>query len=156
MSVSDEEYQTMKENARRKGRTLMGIGGLLVIVGFAVMIWGIIDIVNLGLGDMDFSFMLKIIIGGGVAGIGAIPLGVGVYFYMASKMEKISKFYSRATAPAAKYTTEQVTDGLATGLKKHGMGIGTGGKEVIKVRCPHCDYLETEDAEFCSKCGQAM
>ena len=156
MSINDEEYQTMKENARRKGRTLIAIGSLVVIVGFAVMIWGIIDIVNLGLEDMDFSFMLKIIIGGAVAGIGAIPFGVGIYFYMASKMEKISKFYSRATGGAMKYSTEQVTDGLATGLKKHGMGIGTGEKEVIKVKCRNCGYLDTEDAEFCSKCGKAL
>ena len=156
MSISDEEYQTMKENARRKGRTMIAIGGIMVVIGFAVMIWGIIDIVNIGLGDLEFTFMLKIIIGGAVAGIGAIPFGVGIYFYMASKMEKISKFYSRATAPAAKYTTEQVTDGLATGLEKHGMGIGTGGKEVIKIKCRNCGYLETEDAEFCSKCGQSM
>ena len=156
MTVSDEEYQTMKENARKKGRALITIGALVVIVGFAIMIWGIVGIANIGLGDIDFSFMWKIIVGGAVAGLGAIPFGVGIYFYMASKMEKISKFYSRATAPSMKYTTEQVTDGLATGLKKHGMGIGTGGKEVVKIKCRNCGYLETEDAEFCSKCGQSM
>jgi uncharacterized OB-fold protein len=77
-----------------------------------------------------------------------------MYLYMASKMDKIAKFYSRATGPAMKYTTEKVTDGFASGLKKHGMSLG--GKETIKIKCRNCGYLETEDAEFCSKCGQTM
>ena len=156
MTISDDEYQTMKENARRKGRTLITISLLVIAAGLVLLVLGIIDIMNIGMGDFDFSFMWKTIVGGGLAGIGTIPFGIGMYLYMASKMEKISKFYSRATAPAARYTTEHVTDGLATGLKKHGMGIGTGGKEVIKVKCRNCGYLETEDAEFCSKCGQTM
>ncbi len=156
MSLSDEEYETMKENARKKGRSLITIGLLVVIVGLVILIWGFIQIGGIGLGDMDFSFIWKIAVGGGLAAIGIIPFGVGMYFYMASKMDKISKFYSRATGGAMKYSTEQVTDGFATGLQKHGMSIGGGGKEVVKIKCRNCGYLETEDAEFCSKCGQAM
>ena len=154
MSISDEEYQTMKENARRKGRMLITFGLLIVVVGLALLIWGIIDIINIGMGDLDFSFMWKVIVGGSLAGIGIIPFGIGIYLYMASKMDKIAKFYSRATGGAMKYSSEQVTDGIATGLEKHGMGIG--GKEVVKIKCRNCGYLETEDAEFCSKCGKAL
>ena len=156
MSVSDEEYQTMKENARKRGRTLITIGLLIVVAGLAILVWGIIDVINIGLGDMDFSFMWKMIIGATVSSAGIIPFAVGMYFYMASKAEKIAKFYSRATGGAMKYTTEKVTDGFATGLSKHGMSIGGGGKEVIKVKCRNCGFLDTEDAEFCSKCGQTM
>lgn len=29
-------------------------------------------------------------------------------------------------------------------------------KEVVKVKCRECGFLETEDAEFCSKCGKRM
>ena len=154
--VNDEEYQMMKEKARKRGINLSVIGAILIIAGGGIFVWGITSLSDIGIGDMDFSFMWKMVGGGAVLGIGAIVLGVGVYFYMASKMDKIAKFYSRATAPAAKYTTEQVTDGLASGLKKHGMGIGIGGKEVVKIKCRNCGYLETEDAEFCSKCGQTM
>ena len=63
---------------------------------------------------------------------------------------------ARATGSSSKYTAEQVTDGIASGLKKHDMSIGGGGREVVKIKCRNCGYLETEDAEFCSKCGQAM
>jgi len=156
MSISDEEYQTMKENARKRGRSMITIGLLIVVAGLVILVWGIIDVVNLDIMDMGFEFMWKMIVGGALASIGIIPFAVGMYFYMASKAEKIAKFYSRATGGAMKYTTENVTDGFASGLKKHGMSIGGGGKEVVKVKCRSCGYLETEDAEFCSKCGQTV
>jgi hypothetical protein len=153
MSVSDEEYQTMKENARKRGRTLITIGLLIVVVGIAVLIWGFTDIGNIDITE-GFGFIAKIAIGGFLTVPGIAIFGFGMYFYMASKMDKIAKFYSHATGPAMKYTTENVTDGFASGLEKHGMSLG--GKEVVKVKCRNCGYLETEDAEFCSKCGQIM
>jgi hypothetical protein len=157
MSISDEEYQTMKENARRKGRTLITFGLLIVVVGLAILIWGFtaisFDISDPG--SFDTSFIWKVAVGGGLAAIGIMPFAIGMYFYMASKMDKIAKFYSRATGGAMKYSTENVADGFASGLSKHGMSIG-GGKEVVKIKCRNCGYLETEDAEFCSKCGQTM
>jgi hypothetical protein len=146
----------MKENARRKGRTLITFGLVIVVLGLAILIWGFsaISFDFSDPGDFDTSFIWKIAVGGGLAGIGIIPFAIGMYFYMASKAEKISGFYSRATGGAMKYSTEKVTDGFATGLEKHGMGLG--GKEVVKIKCRNCGYLETEDAEFCSKCGQPM
>lgn len=33
---------------------------------------------------------------------------------------------------------------------------GLGAREVVKVRCRGCGYLETEDARFCSGCGAPM
>ena len=79
---------------------------------------------------------------------------VGVQFWWAVKAGKYMKFFAKETAPATRITTEAATDGIASGLHKHGMSIG--GKEVIRVKCRNCGFLETEDAEFCSKCGQAM
>ena len=155
MSISDEEYQTMKENARKRGRSLITIGLLIVVAGLAILVWGIIDIMNIDIED-GLPFLWKMVVGGVLSSAGIIPFAVGMYFYMASKAEKIAKFYSRATGGAMKYTTENVTDGFASGLKKHGMSIGGGGKEVVKVKCRSCGYLETEDAEFCSKCGQTV
>jgi len=26
----------------------------------------------------------------------------------------------------------------------------------VRIKCRNCGYLETEDAEFCSKCGQRL
>ncbi|MHA1452101.1 MAG: hypothetical protein ACTSRD_04495, partial [Promethearchaeota archaeon] len=93
MSISDEEYQTMKENARKRGRSLITIGLFIVVGGLGVLIWGF-----MGIGDIDidnpFGFIAKVAIGGFLTVPGIIVFAVGMYFYMASKAEKIAKFYS--------------------------------------------------------------
>lgn len=33
---------------------------------------------------------------------------------------------------------------------------GLGRREVVRIRCRSCGYLETEDARFCSGCGAPM
>ena len=50
---------------------------------------------------------------------------------------------------------DQAVQGKATISINH-TGNGSEGNTVIKVRCPHCGYLESEDAVYCSKCGRSM
>lgn len=50
---------------------------------------------------------------------------------------------------------DQMAQGKATININH-TGNGSGGNTIIKVRCPHCGYLESEDAVYCSKCGKSM
>lgn len=50
---------------------------------------------------------------------------------------------------------DQAVQGKATININH-TGNGSEGNTVIKVRCPHCGYLESEDALYCSKCGKSM
>lgn len=50
---------------------------------------------------------------------------------------------------------DQAVQGKATINVNH-TGNGSGGNTIIKVRCPHCGYLESEDAVYCSKCGKSM
>lgn len=50
---------------------------------------------------------------------------------------------------------DQAVQGKATININH-TGNGSEGNTVIKVRCPHCGYLESEDAVYCSKCGRSM
>ena len=52
---------------------------------------------------------------------------------------------------------DQMAQGKATINVNHTHdGNGNGSNTVIKVRCPHCGYLESEDAVYCSKCGKSM
>lgn len=32
----------------------------------------------------------------------------------------------------------------------------TGSKEIIKIRCRHCDCLNDEDSKFCKQCGKEI
>ena len=50
---------------------------------------------------------------------------------------------------------DQFVSGKATINVNH-TGNGNDGNVIIKVRCPHCGYLESEDAIYCSKCGKNM
>ena len=49
---------------------------------------------------------------------------------------------------------DQAIQGKATINVNHN-GNGSSNT-IIKVRCPHCGYLESEDALYCSKCGKSM
>ena len=52
---------------------------------------------------------------------------------------------------------DQMAQGKATVNVNHNhSGNGNEGNTIIKVRCPHCGYLESEDALYCSKCGKSM
>ena len=50
---------------------------------------------------------------------------------------------------------DQAVKGKATININH-TGNGSEGNTVIKVRCPQCGYLESEDSIYCSKCGRSM
>ncbi|MBN2154840.1 MAG: hypothetical protein JW776_02195 [Candidatus Lokiarchaeota archaeon] len=146
--MNDQEDQNLlREKIGKRGKRFI-IAGLFVLVGGIVLF-----IVGISVNDFNLSPALAVP-GGFMTVIGFGIAAVGLQFLFASKTGKITKFFATETAPAMKTTSEAVTDGFASGLKKHGMGIGE--KEVIKVKCRNCGYLETEDAEFCSKCGQPM
>lgn len=142
--MDEYEHAQMKEKIAKRGRILIWSGLIVAITGIVLLIVGIT-----GTGGFGLSA-----IGGFTMVIGFAMVGFGMQFYLASKAGKISNYIAKATGDSAKYTAEKVTDGFATGLQKHGMSLG--GKETIKVKCRNCGYLETEDAEFCSKCGQTM
>jgi putative Mn2+ efflux pump MntP len=149
MSISDEEYNQMKDKLKKRSKNLFiaGIFSLIIAIVLIVLSFVFSDFgpnIALFIPSMFLIF------------IGIVLFLVGFQLWYATKMDKISGYISRATGGSAKYTTEKVTDGFATGLEKHGMSIGGGGKEVVKIKCRNCGYLETEDAEFCSKCGERM
>jgi len=147
MSISDEEYNQTKVKLKKRSRGLL-VFGVLILIGAITMI--ILSFMFSEFGP-NFALMFPAMF---LIFIGFVLCMIGLQLWYATKVDKISRYMSKATGDSAKYTTEKVTDGFASGLEKHGMGLGR--KEVIKVKCRNCGYLETEDAEFCSKCGQIM
>ncbi len=149
MPISDEEYNQTKASLKKRSKSLL-ISGVIVLIVAITMI--ALSFVFSDFGP-NLALMFPAFFG---LFIGSVLCMIGFYLWYATKMEKISGYVSKATGDSAKYSTEKVTDGFATGLEKHGMSIGGGGKEIVKVKCRNCGYLETEDAEFCSKCGQTI
>ncbi len=64
--------------------------------------------------------------------------------------------------PMSKYTATEASSGVKTIGQSFGDGLeksrfdSSEKKEIIKIKCPHCGYLESEDAKFCSKCSKKI
>ena len=94
--------------------------------------------------------------------LGMLFLFIGGALIYVTQIRKITKYYATETSPAIKTVGGAIGEGVADGIQRGG-GIRitddrrqNGPREVIKVKCRSCGYLETEDAEFCSKCGKKI
>ena len=85
----------------------------------------------------------------GLSAVGILMLFFGAVLLKFSFIRPISRYIATEASPAI--TT--AGHALGTGLKESG---AMGSKEIIKIKCPHCGYLESEDADFCSKCGKKI
>ena len=127
-----------------KHKKLMRIIAIpLIVIGLIICIYGF---TSFGTGDFEDSQLSGLLFIGGF-GITA----VGLILLFMSLTRPIGKYYATELSPAMRITGESV----GKGLKESGFGKSET-KEVIKVKCPHCGYLESEDADFCSKCGKKI
>ena len=85
-------------------------------------------------------------------GIGMFSVFVGIVLLKFSLIRPISKYIATEASPAI--TT--ASHAIGKGLKESGAMGSSAPKEVIRIKCPHCGYLESEDAEFCSKCSKKI
>jgi hypothetical protein len=130
------DYSKYKTAMKAIGIPLLSIGFVFVIIGFT----------SFDTGTFEESKGYMIIFGAGgfmtVLGIGLISTSI---------TKPVSRYYATETSPAMKITGESI----GRGLGQSGFGR-VYAKEIIKVKCPHCGYLEREDANFCSKCGEEI
>jgi hypothetical protein len=98
-----------------------------------------------------FIGIISMFVGGMMAMFGA----KGMFFARAGT---VLRYAAAETAPVATDTFDYLADETQGGVEKVTRAIrkGTGGGEVIKVRCRACGYLESEDAKFCSGCGKSI
>jgi hypothetical protein len=154
--MSDDEHQEMKAKAMRTSKIMVIIGLVGLVTGIVLYIVGF---------TIDTFIIAPLVIGGFLLVISFGVLAFGLQIRFAANAGKYARYMARETAPAAnimmkktapgmKTAAGAVAEGIAEGLGKEGMSLG--GKEVVKIKCRNCGYLETEDAEYCSKCGQVM
>jgi len=136
-----------KERYKKRSHIFISVGLLTMVSGISLFVLAII------IGDFEISPALAIP-GMFIAAAGFVLAVVGSHFRFLARTGEITSYIATETSPTMKISSESITDGIASGLEKHNIEIGQ--KEVVKIKCRNCGYLETEDAEFCSKCGQPM
>ncbi|MCK4847704.1 MAG: zinc ribbon domain-containing protein [Candidatus Heimdallarchaeota archaeon] len=157
-SHETDEYKSTKRKLKTISFILLTVGGLLIVIGGMSILTSFSSFPDMN--SMD-SFQLGEFIGGFAVGGFALVIGFamfafGIQLFMTANARAIAKYAATETAPAVSITTEAVASGLSKGLKGSGVGLGSSDREVIKIKCRNCGYLETEDADFCSKCGERM
>jgi len=157
-NMNRPNYSKHKNVMRAVGIPLLIIGIILVIVGFISFASPNPDDPKVGVdsheefrekmdrsSDRHMSSMFMIGAGGFMTVIGFALVG-------ASAARPVSKYYASEMSPAMKIAAESIGEGL----KESGAFGQNQPKEIIKIKCPHCGYLESEDADFCSKCGKKV
>ncbi|HEX9339874.1 MAG TPA: zinc ribbon domain-containing protein [Thermoplasmata archaeon] len=137
---------------RRLGVALLAVGlalfflailpVLLAINQFASDPWGTAPGVVLG------SFFLSFVL----SGIGMVLMGIGGYALRFGLVRPVTTYVATEASPGI----ETAVTAIGQGLRQAGFGPSPTGSNAIRVKCRNCGYLETEDADFCSKCGQRL
>ena len=122
-------------------KVMIPLGIILLILGIIIIIFSMVTMfgTSSSLGWFGFS------------AVGLLMIFFGVVLLKFSFIRPISKYIATEASPAI----TKASHAIGQGLKESG-AFDSSQKEIIKVKCPHCGYLESEDADFCSKCGKKL
>ncbi len=142
------------------------VGIIVLIIGVIVLMIGISKMSNNSLDDESFNETST-----GMfttfAGVAFLMFGGMLLYY--SVVGRVASYFADEYSPAIETGTEAFGAGITRGIQRGGglkfqiestdqqpVSSARQQKEVIKIKCRSCGYLETEDAEFCSKCGNKI
>jgi len=136
---------------RQVGIALVGIGLLLFFLSFVPIFLAFNSFMQNPFGSAGSifgSFFLSFLIGA----VGILLLGVGGFALRLGLVRPVTSYIATEAAPAI----QTAATAFGAGIREAGFGASGVAGTVVRVKCRNCGYLETEDAEFCSKCGQRM
>jgi ribosomal protein L40E len=160
-SYDTDEYKSTKAK-------LKVIGGILVFTGVIIVIFGALNIITAftSFSDLDtsptddgfpsFDIFGQFAIGGFASVVGFAFIGFGAQLFLTAHARAISRYTAIEGAPAVEIMSEAFASGVSKGLQRSGRAQSFGDREIVKIKCRKCGYLETEDATFCSKCGNEI
>lgn len=90
-------------------------------------------------------------------GAGGLMTTIGFGFLGWGFQGKLASYSAMEAKDAVTIAGDGAGEGLARGVRRGG-GIKfdpgrSRSREVVKIRCRKCGYLDSEDAKYCSKCG---
>jgi hypothetical protein len=149
--LSDPERQRI----RRRGKRLLIVG--LVLFVSAPVVFGLSAFLGfssfLSGGPAAFGFLPFLAFPVAVAGL--VCIFIGAVHMQFGYAKAGSEIMATETGGAVEHSSAAWSRGLGRGLKESGFSLG-GAREVVKVKCRSCGYLESEDARFCSKCAKPV
>ena len=133
---------------------MLAIGIILLLAGIILLIYGFI---NFGGFFGSFSGTLEETSSSGFSSImtiagGGFMLVIGIGLVYISQFRRVASYVATEASPGLRTASHAI----GQGLKESGAMGGSEKKEVIKIKCKNCGYLDSEDAEFCSKCGKKI
>jgi len=154
------------------GVVLVVFGIIFALVGFLMLLSGFSSFGDTGFENMqnpDNSINPLGGIGNFFGGFGVLALGFVLLFFGGaliyfSQLRRVTSYVANEVSPAVTTMTHAAGEGIASGLKEGG-GIALNvnspqttatAAATVKIKCRSCGYLESEDAQFCSKCGNKL
>lgn len=151
--MMDQRRMTTLSPGARMACRIVGIS--LIVVGLAGFIFAPISMVS-GMADfMDggspFIGMRSFLLFGFG---GVLCIGLGAFLTKLGFLRMAADIVSTETAGAVEHSSGALGRGLGKGL--HQSGTLSRGRDIVKIKCRRCGFLESEDAKFCSDCGKAI
>ena len=153
----------MNKDYARSKKYMLILGIIFLIVGIVVILLGLTQFAGIfgTLGGSSFDDMAQGASHGFLSIImfflGGVLLIIGIGLIYVSQIRRVTSYVATEASPAITTATHAVGKGVASGINEAGgINMASQTKEVVKVKCPHCGYLESEDATFCSKCGKNL
>ncbi len=85
---------------------------------------------------------------------GVFTIAIGAMLTSLGFRKPMSELAATDTSIAVEHSSTAMGRGLARGL--HEAGGLSRGRDIVKVKCRACGFLESEDAKFCSQCSKKM
>jgi len=157
----------MKKDYTGVKKGMLAVGIPLLILGVIFLILGLMSFGS-GFGSSAGSFTemnqfaskgfssIMFIAGGGFL----LIIGVALIYF--SQIGRVASYVATEASPAIETVGHAVGKGVAGGISEAGgIKMTTDSKESvdtkdIRIKCRHCGFLESIDAEFCSKCGKKV
>jgi hypothetical protein len=145
-----KQVSESRKNTYLLGQIILVIGVILFLSNFVIFAVNIGDFSNFAgqirrqIG-LAFGGMICILIGGFLMKVGRYGKA-GAGLTLDPEQERFDK------EPINRSIGGQLSDILdEAGIRK-----GTDSKEIIKIRCTHCQYLNDEADKFCGGCGKSL
>ena len=147
----DPQHAKKRKTCRTLGIILLTIGGIFTALGVGGFIISIAI-------SVPVPFLIIF------AFLGMPLLFVGTILTAYGFMGAVARYSAGEMAPVAtdtfNYMANETQDGVKTLTAAIGQGLSQGLAQsqptTSSIRCPKCNYEDSPDAQFCSKCGFSL